>query len=1329
MKRKITLPIKHWFSSSLVRAYLTFTMLMGLCFMDNSYAQIAVSGTSTATTTGLVLTIPKPATVNVGDVMFASLIQSGVDNQSLSDATGTGWTQVSASNMNASNNRHRATLLYKVATAADVAATGFNFALDTESADGEGGIVAFSGVDVGGGIFDAVSPTAYTNVGSDAVLNASAITTTQANTAIVMFGAMNDDVTVGPYTAGSLTGFTEIFDIPFDATLDMNTIAAWGIKATAGSSGAVSGTMSGTANNGAVLVALKRFTGAITTGVVPTSLCAGSSVSVPFTVSGSTFASGNVFTAQLSDAAGSFATPTNIGTLTGTTSGSISATIPAGAVGTGYRIRVVSSLTAATGSINASNISISAPATAVAGSNISICETAGAINITAGSSATNNSGILWTSSGTGTFADANSLTLATYTPSAGDISAGGVTLTLTASATSPCANAVSTKTLTIFALPTTVNTVICQGGTGFLTSTSFCPVTASTTQGPNAATSGANSTAIGTVAWLNPGNIVTAGSPYATAATNASISNYLVGSTYGFNIPAGSVIGGIQVSINRMGSSVASGNGVFDSSVRLLKAGTAVGSNLAVAGNYPTSLTVANYGGASNLWGTTWTATEINNANFGVALAVTSTVSRTASVDYIRVTVTYSPPGSLNWYTVASGGTPIGSGYSFNPVGVANSGLADTQTPGTTTFYAECAVATGCRTATTFTINPLPTVSFTGLDASYCGNDNAVTLTGNETANSLFTGAGITDNGNGTASFNPATAGAGTHTITYTYTNGNGCVNNATKQVTVIAPTTYYADADEDGFGDINTTELSCDGPSEGFVANNTDCDDTDAAKNTTFPFYADTDNDGFGAGDLVAVCAVDANTPPDGYVLNGTDCDASNGSIWQSGPLFIDVDNDGYTSGSTGIVCYGNTAPSGYALTNIGIDCNDAVFAINPGHAEVLYNGVDDNCDNNLDEGFQYTTQIKAEICGTTLSTINSYIVAYSMAHVTAHRFEVTNVETNQVVILERTQNYFSPTMLSSYNYAETYSVRVEIQRDGVWLGYYGPACLVSTPNVLQPGGLASIVPTQCGNQIATISTLIATTSLANVTGYRFRVTNASDITAPNQVQTIDRGSLHWFSLPMLTTFNYGTTYLIEVAVRTNGVYSDYGSPCAVTSPSVPMLNMCGQTIPTKGTLISAASLNRVTSYRFEITNLLNNQVTMLDRTQNWFTFNNVPGFNPGGEYSVRVAIMTSGVYSPFGEACTIVAPAAARTTEQPFAAAAYPNPFADSFSINVQTASEENFSVKVYDMMGRLIDSKEADLLEMQSLKVGDNYPSGIYNVILTQGNQVETLRVIKR
>lgn len=101
------------------------------------------------------------------------------------------------------------------------------------------------------------------------------------------------------------------------------------------------------------------ITNTITTdNVSANSFCPGDSVSVAYTASG-TFTGGNVFTAQLSNELGSFASPTNIGTITSTVSGIIDAVIPIAAnAGTGYRIRVISSTPAVTGSDNGANLSV-----------------------------------------------------------------------------------------------------------------------------------------------------------------------------------------------------------------------------------------------------------------------------------------------------------------------------------------------------------------------------------------------------------------------------------------------------------------------------------------------------------------------------------------------------------------------------------------------------------------------------------------------------------------------------------------------------------------------------------------------------------------------------------------------------------------------------------------------------------------------------------------------------------------------------------------------------------------------------------------------------------
>jgi hypothetical protein len=110
--------------------------------------------------------------------------------------------------------------------------------------------------------------------------------------------------------------------------------------------------------------------------------CQGAQLSVPYTAAG-TYTAGNIFSAELSDATGSFAAPTVIGTLSSTVSGSIMCTIPALApVGTGYRIRVVSDQPVTVGTANLVDISITAAPFAGNDDAVTICKNTGMYDMT-----------------------------------------------------------------------------------------------------------------------------------------------------------------------------------------------------------------------------------------------------------------------------------------------------------------------------------------------------------------------------------------------------------------------------------------------------------------------------------------------------------------------------------------------------------------------------------------------------------------------------------------------------------------------------------------------------------------------------------------------------------------------------------------------------------------------------------------------------------------------------------------------------------------------------------------------------------------------------------
>jgi hypothetical protein len=351
-----------------------------------------------------------------------------------------------------------------------------------------------------------------------------------------------------------------------------------------------------------------------------------------------------------------------------------------------------------------------------------------------------------------------------------------------------------------------------------------------------------------------------------------------------------------------------------------------------------------------------------------------------------------------------------------------------------------------------------------------------------------------------------------------------------------------------------------------------------------------------------------------------------------------------------------------------------------------------------------------------------------------TAYRFKVVNNTTGAVQYVENTHQWFALNWMASYDYATTYTVSVQLQIAGVWLGYYGTTCTVNSPAVNSPGGSLQLNPSQCDATLPSIGTVIATTPLSGATGYRFRVTDLTPgVTGSNLIQVKNR-SYHWFTLPMLDRYNYGSTYMVEVAVKTTGGYSAYGSPCMVYTPAAPMLVNCGAVIPTASSLVYTTSMNSVSQYRFQVTKDSDLTTVTFDTNKYWFSFRvNVPGFTASTAYSVRIAVMTAGTWSAFGDACSITSPAAAvrseAGTDLDFDVVAYPNPYANSFKLDVITSSDENVQYKVYDMLGKLIDSQEVIATEVYAQELGNNYPSGVYNVIVTQGEQVKTLRVIKR
>ena len=134
-------------------------------------------------------------------------------------------------------------------------------------------------------------------------------------------------------------------------------------------------------------------------------------------------------------------------------------------------------------------------------------------------------------------------------------------------------------------------------------------------------------------------------------------------------------------------------------------------------------------------------------------------------------------------------GTPAGGTFIVNGV-VGASFIPSQQVLGVQTIKYFVNNVNGCAdtTSQTTTVVPAPTVTLSGLAATYCSNAATATLNGSP-AGGTFTGSGILGN-----TFSPPLAGTGNIFITYSYNDGNGCSNSTTSSTIVnAAPTVTFS--------------------------------------------------------------------------------------------------------------------------------------------------------------------------------------------------------------------------------------------------------------------------------------------------------------------------------------------------------------------------------------------------------------------------------------------------------------------------------------------------------------------------------------------------------
>ena len=380
----------------------------------------------------------------------------------------------------------------------------------------------------------------------------------------------------------------------------------------------------------------------------------------------------------------------------------------------------------------------------------------------------------------------------------------------------------------------------------------------------------------------------------------------------------------------------------------------------------------------------------------------------------------------------------------------------------------------------------------------------------------------------------------------------------------------------------------------------------------------------------------------------------------------------------------------------------------------------------NTLNLTITVPTFIVGASCGATISglnvTINTPVVSGAISYI----FRLTNLDTmapSQTVV--RPVNSFALSNFPGITLGTNYQIEVSTNGGAT----FGIPCNVKTP------APTSTIGAQCGTTVSAMNTFVYCTAHASVTGYRFRITNLTT----NAVAIVDSGlnrfSFNQVALPIRA---FATTYLVEVALRnTDGSYLPYSVGCNIATPAFPTTTIrpiqCGNYQATSITESFVATvLATATEYRFRLSSTSPVSSATIDRLVNTFNLSMFPALPAGTSCTIEVAVKIGGVWGPYGSACTIITPGLTRTTpvvSNEFVAIAFPNPFASDFMFNVKTASESVIQIRVYDMLGKQIDNRNVEVSDIENLQVGANYPSGVYNVIVSQGDNSQTVRVIKR
>ncbi|TXB65346.1 PKD domain-containing protein [Vicingus serpentipes] len=163
--------------------------------------------------------------------------------------------------------------------------------------------------------------------------------------------------------------------------------------------------------------------------------------------------------------------------------------------------------------------------------------------------------------------------------------------------------------------------------------------------------------------------------------------------------------------------------------------------------------------------------------------------------------------------------------------------------------------------------------------------------------------------------------------------------------------------------------------------------------------------------------------------------------------------------------------------------------------------------------------------------------------------------------------------------------------------------------------------------------------TAISGATNYEFQLVDQNTGTP---VASINRLGKNYFTLAMMSDWDYNTTYNVRVRAFVNSNWTDFGSTCSITTPSFPLPQIFGKycsKIVTSSDYMVCTTVPNGTKYEFQLVDPVTSiPISSLERIgKNFFKLDQMSGWDYNTTYNIRVRAFVGSSWMQYGLDCSI--------------------------------------------------------------------------------------------